>query len=195
MRKIVPNKRRASMLPISMLILSLLPALIFIAISNAGLVTTCDQTYPPSPEGVVAAYLKEDFTRGSDYWDKISKYTTWSDGPGWDTTVLVSGYVIKNATVTNGRARVEVEYQNTGDYFFDEIGPNIVNLRKSEIVIFDLLKTGDCWKIENPQNPPHLNYKYIADDLKQMIVSENRIKTKSRLKEILNTINKHFAKQ
>jgi len=132
---------------------------------SLSLAVACDDKYPPSPQGVVQAYLSEDFRRAANYWERVSRYTTWSDAPGWDVTVIVSGFRITGHTETLGDADVEVEYAQATDYSYDEIGPVLGKSSAVEKVNFHLVRPRGCWKIETPQSPPHLDAKYIVDDL------------------------------
>lgn len=155
--------------------------LFFQIVIVANTVIACDADYPTTPQDVVASYLKEDFTRGGKYWERISKYTTWQDGPGWDTTILISGYNIKNIYSNTIDAQVRVEYQDTVEYSYDELGPFLGKTSKKETVTFTLKHTEGCWKIETPQLPPHLNMRYVIDDLKASI---SKTKSHSQSKQI-----------
>jgi len=114
-------------------------------------------TYPATPEGVVETYCQVDFNGGGDYWNRIKKYTVWEDAPGWDTTILVLGYNVRKIKEDNNRAQVIVEYYTVGEYYWDAIGPVFKEIKKKEVLIFKLIKKDKVWKIENPQEPPHLN--------------------------------------
>lgn len=154
--------------------------------------SACPPEYPQSPEGVVNAFLKEDFTRGPHYWERISRFTNWVDGPGWDETVLVNDYSISSVETVKDIATVEVVYKKGIRLHFDEIGPVCDETKEKIRRKFVLVKVDNCWKIQESQEPPHLNYKYLEKDFESQLTKKLPPSKKQKILKALKTIRKFF---
>lgn len=124
--------------------------------------TQKETVYPATPEGVVEVFCIEDFN-GNYTWKRIQRYTTWLDGPGWDTVVVVKSFKIVGTKQQLRNAEVKVMYKTIGELVAH---PWILHEKiEDKIAIFKLIKEGDKWKITEPQDCPHISVETAIKDL------------------------------
>lgn len=160
------------------------------------------ENYPTTPGGVVEKYLIMDYAgKGlhTDGWNEIKILTTWIDGPGWDTVMVVEGYHIGNAKISGNKAYVPVQYKAIGliegntwrglkDKNFTE------EVRREGNPTFELVKHNGKWSIISPQFRPHVSIKAALETLKSSLdnsdqYSEDRKELEKTIK-IMNSISK-----
>ncbi len=149
------KKRVACKFTVLTLILSLLLiSNVYASASNFNL-----EKYPSTPEGVVYSYCKMDADGAgleTESWLELQKLTLWEDAPGWDMSVVIKKFNIKKISESQDRAEVKVEYDLVG--ILKQNGRFHLDTEKiSETFIFKLIKKENVWKIESPQEPPHIS--------------------------------------
>ena len=116
---------------------------------------TSSLAYPTTASAVAQDYCMEDANGAglsSRTIEKIFRFTTWKDGPGWDTAVLISSYRLTSVNQKEKTATVQVVYTVIGD-----LTPNkLEEKRHDKKVILHLVKNNRQWKIDYPQIPPHI---------------------------------------
>lgn len=112
-------------------------------------------TYPGTPEGVIAGYLKADANGmglSSDTCQEIFKYAVWPEAPGWDTFTVVRSYEIQKTSPSKDGVNVKVEYLLAGEMRGEEFIPK----NKKEGVTYHLVQVDGKWKVAEPQLQPHV---------------------------------------
>ena len=130
---------------------------------------TSSLAYPTTASAVAQDYCMEDANGAglsSRTIDKVFRFTTWKDGPAWDTAVLISSYRLSSVNQKEKAATVQVIYTVIGNLTPNELEEK----RHDEKVILHLVKQNSQWKIDRPQIPPHISVKTAVkhlDDLAQ----------------------------
>jgi hypothetical protein len=148
------------------------------------------ETYPATPEGVVEAFCIEDFNgagTSSETWKRIQQYTTWLDGPGWDTVLIVNSFKIMETKQNLKDAEVKVMYKAIGELintFHEKV--------EDKIVTFKLVKEGDKWKITEPQTYPHISVETAIKGIQMTInyYEKNKEKYKADKRARIRVENK-----
>jgi len=154
------------------------------------------ETYPATPEGVVEAFCIEDFNgagASSETWKRIQQYTTWLDGPGWDTVLIVNSFKIMETKQNLKDAEVKVMYKAIGELIAH---PNTFHEKvEDKIVTFKLVKEGDKWKITEPQTYPHISVETAIKGLQMTInyYEKNKEKYKADKRARIRVENKKKA--
>jgi len=79
-------------------------------------------------------------------WSRILPYIAWTEEAGWDRIAVIEGYRLVNTENRSERlARITVEYEVAGN-----LSQDYMAVKKKEIVIFTVQKTGEGWKIKDP---------------------------------------------
>lgn len=79
-------------------------------------------------------------------WKEVRPYISWTDEPGWDTVIVISGYRVASVNEkSNSLSTVTVEYQVIGSSSSEFIPAKTV-----ESVEFIVRKTARGWKIKSP---------------------------------------------
>ena len=89
----------------------------------------------------------------SETWGRVRPYIAWEEEAGWDRTVVISGYAVKEVKKRSDTAEtVIVEYHVLGI-----LSGDYLSSRRTETVKFTLRKTDLGWKITAPDfMPPHV---------------------------------------
>ncbi|HMK76372.1 MAG TPA: hypothetical protein VK568_09370 [Thermodesulfobacteriota bacterium] len=131
----------------------------------------------------------------SNGWNAISRYTTWIDGPGWDTVMVVDGYKIGNDKISGNRASVPVQYKAIGlidGYtWYGLRDKNFTDEARLELnPTFELVKNNGKWLIKSRQFRPHVSVKVIIEHLKTLLPgSANDPEQRKELEKTINIIN------
>jgi hypothetical protein len=117
--------------------------------------------YPPTPEGVVQAFVKAGFDiksirelRETGDVDERLQYYAETYSPGYDCYDITLGYQIATIWEEATEAKVKVTYRNIG-----LICPQSLDLttEKKEEITYRLIKTHELWRIGFPYGPPHIS--------------------------------------
>jgi len=128
---------------------------------------TSSLAYPTTASAVVQDYCMDDANGAglsSRTIEKAFRFTTWKDGPGWDTAVLISKYCLSTVNQKKKAATVEVVYTVIGNLTPNELEEK----RHDEKVIFDLVRKNGQWKIDRPQIPPHISVQTAVKHLEDL---------------------------
>lgn len=126
------------------------------------------------PAALLAAYLRADawgLQLSSENWPLVTRFTTWQDGPGWDTSAVVESAEIIGRRDLGKRAEVTVRVRKIGDLHGDgEMMPVLDTTTAGTVtrkfILENLGKNGEVhWKIVEPQDGPHLAVDYVLVDL------------------------------
>lgn len=100
----------------------------------------------------------------SETWSRILPYIAWTEEAGWDRTVVIEGYrIVKTDTRSDKLAAVTIEYQVAGN-----LSQDYMAAKQKETVVFTVRKTGDGWKIKDPDfMPPHVLTKSVIRHLRE----------------------------
>lgn len=113
------------------------------------------ETYPGTPEGVMAGYLKADgdgMGLSSDTCQEIFQYAVWPEAPGWDTFSVIRSFEIQKTSPTKDGVNIKVEYLLAGEMRGEEFVPR----NKKEGVTYKLVQEAGKWKVAEPQLQPHV---------------------------------------
>jgi hypothetical protein len=123
------------------------------------------------PVEILQAFIQADAwglqTGGS--WQLVMKFTTWEDGPGWDSSSIIESAQIVAVKRSGARAEIGVRYRKLGDLGTDGEGlPTLdVSAAGVETITFTLEDRGlpgaRRWKIVGPQDGPRLSVGYAFD--------------------------------
>lgn len=110
-----------------------------------------------SPEEVVEKYCEADFeganTHTKSWKRQIQPLTTWADGPGWDSLMVVKKFTINEIKKSKSNAEIAVEYEIVGELN----GHNFSSKNSKERIVYQLVNDKGSWKITVPQPPPHVS--------------------------------------
>jgi hypothetical protein len=153
-----------------------------------------ETTYPLTPKGVVDAFCKADYngaglsTKG---WPRIKNYTTWIDAPGWDSVVVISEYKLASVKENSRTASIIVDYKVIGNL---ESGEKISNLERkihTQKINYNMIKLNGQWKIENPQEPPHISVNIAIGVMENQIKKETDERLLKQANDIIKTLKKY----
>ncbi|MBU4011701.1 MAG: hypothetical protein KJ882_13145, partial [Proteobacteria bacterium] len=156
------------------------------------------ENYPTSPSGVVEQYIKMDYVGKGLSSSGWNVYTTWIDGPGWDTVMVVDGYKIGVAKISGNTASVAVQYKVIGlidGYTWHGLkDKSFTDQARLEVnPTFELVKKDGRWLIKTPQFRPHVSVKVILEHLKTLLTGPaddpEQIKLENTIK-IISSISK-----
>jgi hypothetical protein len=154
--------------------------------------------YPLTPKGVIEAFCKADYngaglsTKG---WPKIKKYTTWVDAPGWDNVVVISSYEVTSAKENLKTADLIVRYEVIGNLESGEKISNLIRNRHTEKINYKLVKLKGQWKIENPQEPPHISINMAIGLMENQIKKETDKRLLKQANDIIKFLKKYSYKK
>ncbi|MDH4162406.1 MAG: hypothetical protein OEW15_06915 [Nitrospirota bacterium] len=100
----------------------------------------------------------------SETWSRILPYIAWTEEAGWDRTAVIEGYrIVKSDNTSEKLELVTVEYQIAGN-----LSQDYMPAKQMETVIFTVQKTGDGWKIKDPDfMPPHVLMQPVIRHLRE----------------------------
>jgi len=116
----------------------------------------------------------------SETWKQVLPYISWSEEPGWDSVVVITGYQVVAITEHSAtHATITVDYQVLGTSSRD-----FVSMKKTESITFSVRKTGKGWKIKSPDFMlPHVLPKPLIAHLESVKNDELALKVKKAVKE------------
>ena len=150
--------------------------------------------YPLIPKEVMEAFCKADYngaglsTKG---WPIIKKYTTWVDAPGWDSVVVISEYKLTSVKENLRTASVIVDYKVIGNL---DSGEKISNLERNihmQKINYNMVKLNGQWKIDNPQEPPHISVNTAIGVMENQIKKETDERLLKQANDIIKTLKKY----
>lgn len=160
------------------------------------------ENYPTTPIGVVEKYLMMDYAgKGLDTagWNELKILTTWFDGPGWDTVMVIDGYKTGKAKISGNKAFVPVQYKVIGliggNTWYGLKDKNFTDEARLEVnPTFELVKNNGKWSIKSPQFRPHVSIKAALEALQASYLgsdkySEDRKELEKTIR-IINSISK-----
>lgn len=160
--------------------------------------------YPNTPEAAVEAYCRSDFNGDgldSDSVKKLWQYTTFEDGPGYDTVTIISGFkVVSTQMISTNMARVTVKYNTLVKDA--EIYEQPIIKKGVETTVYKLQKQGGRWKITAPQLQPHISLERMIKHLEELATDhideslpEAEQDLQKKLKRNLNLLKKYARNQ
>ena len=155
------------------------------------------ESSPTSPRSIVEQYVRMDYDgKGleTDGWNQIKVFTTWLDGPGWDTVMVVDGYKIGNVKISGNKAYVPVQYNVVGlidNYtWISSRDKNFTDDRREVNPTFELVKNNGTWLIESPQLRPHVSLKVALENCRTSLQSNTNSEDRKQLKATIKAISK-----
>lgn len=106
-------------------------------------------------------------------WPLVTQFTTWVDGPGWDSSAVVESAEIVDQRDLGGKMAITVRMRKLGDLGTDGVGMPQLDTSTAGVVTrrFVLADVRDAgakearWKIVEPQDGPHLTAGYVLSVL------------------------------
>jgi hypothetical protein len=126
------------------------------------------------PVALVGAFIRADawgLQLTSDTWPLVTKFTTWVDGPGWDTSTVIEWTEAIGHRESGRKAEVSVRMRTIGELHADGAMMPVLDTSTAGMVTrkFVLENTGSAtephWKIVEPQDGPHVSVGYAIDVL------------------------------
>jgi hypothetical protein len=120
---------------------------------------------------LLSAFVRADawgLQTSSGLWPLVSRFTTWEDGPGWDTVTVVESAEIIGRRNNWRQAEITVRYRKLGELHADGDMLPVLDpaTQPYERVTYVLEDKGDgdrrvAWKLLSPQLAPHLSVGYV----------------------------------
>jgi hypothetical protein len=121
------------------------------------------------------------------YMDKISALATWQIEPGWDSVIVVRDFIIVRAHTGQRTSSIAVRYTALGQLSGTSVTPA---RQHEELVTFDLIMSGNEWKIERPLIPPHVSVQAEAAALRDLLSDEKDPQRRKRLDQGLAVLSR-----
>jgi len=146
-----------------------------------------------SPAEVVRQYCQFDMNGArlssqSLYADKIDALVTWPVEPGWDSAVLVGGFIVVRAHPGQHISNVAVRYTVLGQMAASRV--TAATHPGGDLVTFVLVKSGNEWKIKRPLIPPHVSIQAAASNLRSLLNGEKDPQRRNALEHALGVLNR-----
>lgn len=122
------------------------------------------------PVALVEAFLKADaqgLQSSSENWPLVTRFTTWLDGPGWDTSTVVEGAEIADRRLSGRRAEIAVRMRKIGELHADGENMPVLESAGETLVTrrFVLENVGKGeephWRIVEPHDGPYLAVDFV----------------------------------
>jgi len=145
-----------------------------------------------SPEEVVQKFCHLDAEGkrlSGDTWIEIAKFTTLVEDSG-EMMVIIEGFKVDNATISDNTATVSVDYQLIGST--DTIEFTKPSKKWANPYIYRLVKQDSVWKIDAPISAPHVYWEIVVSHLKELQKREpvRREQLESIINQIINERSK-----
>lgn len=154
--------------------------------------TTQNVSYQSAPKEVIEKFCQLDAQgkrlEGGTWQQSIAPLVTWVEEAG-DMIFIISDYKIGKAEILDSTAKVPVKYSYLGSTDF--IGFSRAD-KRSNTIIFELVKQKGEWKIERPITAPHVLWKEAIAYLR--VLQNDEPQRKKQLDNIIRKIEK-AAKQ
>lgn len=116
----------------------------------------------PQPVQLVREYVTRDSRGerlGANPW--FRSVVDWPDEPGYDEFTVITGFDIRPLVVTTDTARVRVTYHRAGRIETGESSARFVADDSLEVETFVVARTGEGWRIVEPQINQHILAKSV----------------------------------
>jgi len=121
------------------------------------------------PAALLEAFLLADaqgLQLSSDNWPLVTEFTTWEDGPGWDTSTIIEWAEVAGHHDSGDRSEITVRMRKIGELHSDGYGMPVLDtstagMETRKFILQNVGKGGAIrWKIVEPQDGPHLAVDY-----------------------------------
>ena len=152
----------------------------------------CSAWAETDPKATVEQYCKLDYdgARIGIYpglADKVSPLINWHVEPGWDSSTVVSSYIVGEAVYDGERAKLVVKYLTVGRF---EGNSSMIPYASQEMVEFRLVRKGADWIIDGIGErllQPHVSISAKIINLELIL---NQPVSESRRKILLNDVER-----